>query len=74
LRSIYLYVIINDVNLCDDTHHLNAVLKTTSWGTNVSLRATWFPWAPCWWPCFRLCASRTQITWQNVFTRRQSNV
>ena len=31
------YVIINDVNLCDDTHHLNAILKTGPRVTNVVL-------------------------------------
>jgi len=29
------YVIINDVNLCDDTHHLNAIFKTGPPATNV---------------------------------------
>jgi len=33
--SIYFYVIISDANLCDDTHHLNAVLKTGSGATNA---------------------------------------
>ena len=31
------YVIINDVNLCDDTHHPNAIFNTAPRASNVVL-------------------------------------
>ena len=37
------HVIINDVNICDDTHHLNAILKTGPRATNVVLAGDLVP-------------------------------
>jgi len=37
------YVIITDVNLCDGTHHLNAIFKTGPRATNVVLAGDLVP-------------------------------
>jgi len=44
------YVIINDVNLCDNTHHLNAISQQACGWPTWSLRVTWCLWALCCWP------------------------
>jgi len=51
LSSIFLSLIkIKDIHQCEDTDHALLLSEQACGRTTRSLRATWCPRAPCWWP------------------------
>jgi len=47
-----LLIKIKDIHQCEDTDHVHAIVRTGHGQPTWSVRATWFPRAPCRWPLF----------------------
>jgi len=45
-----LVIQIKDIHHCEDTDHVYSIVRTGHGQPTWSIRATWFPQAPCWWP------------------------
>jgi len=43
-----LMIKIKDFHHCKETNHAYAIVRTSHKKPTWSIRATWFPWAPCW--------------------------
>ena len=43
-------IIKKDIHHCKETDHVFAIVRTCHGQLTWSIRTTWFPQAPCWWP------------------------
>jgi len=45
-----LIINIKDIHHCKETDHVYAIVRTDHRQPTWSIRTTWFPRVPCWWP------------------------